>query len=85
MTFTFSAAAPDSARQDVLEEIRHWHGIVSVQLLKPGARNPDIARMAYAVLADDADIDGVAEQLGRLEIVESASVPARRFLAPRTP
>lgn len=80
VTFTFDSSASPAARQDALDRIRHWEGVISAQLLKPDARNPDVARMAYVLLADDADADAVAEQLARMDAIESASVPARRFI-----
>lgn len=81
MTFTFDASTSPAVRRDVLDQIRRWEGVVSAQLLKPDARNPDVARMAYVVLADDVDADAVAEQLVRMDAIESASLPARRFIA----
>jgi hypothetical protein len=81
VSFTFLAATPPDAQQRVLDDIGRWAGIVTARFLKPGARNPDIARMAYVVLTEDAEVDAVVRRLEAVPGVESASGPSPRYLA----
>lgn len=81
MTFTFSASTSAPAQEQALEEIGRWNGVVSARFLKPGARNPAIARMAYVVLDDEVDPESVVRRLEGVRTIESASIPAARYLA----
>jgi hypothetical protein len=80
ITFTFQPAASEEEQKQTLAEVSDWAGVKTAAYLKPGARNPKIARMAYAVLANDADPQEIASNLDRLSAVESASVPPARYL-----
>ena len=83
VTFTFQPGATADAQRNALDEIRAWKGVVSASFLKPGARNPSIARIGYVVVSSDVDVDEVAAQLAALHTFETASVPAARYLAKR--
>ncbi len=80
VTFTFHPDASLEEQQRALSEIRHWRGVKTAAHLKPGAQNAAVARMAYAVLAADADAEEIAVNLDRLPSIESASVPSPRYL-----
>jgi hypothetical protein len=81
VSFTFGAATTADAQQRALDDIGRWDGIVTARFLKPGARNPEIARMAYVVLAEDVEADAVVRRIQAVPGVESASVPPPRYLA----
>lgn len=80
VTFTFQPATSEEEQKRTLAEICDWDGVKSAAYLKPGARNAAVARMAYAVLANDADPEEIASNLDRLPSVESATVPPARYL-----
>lgn len=84
VTFTFQPDTSLEEQQRALTEIRHWRGVENASHLKPGARNSDIARIAYAVLTPDADAEDIAAHLDELPWIESASVPSPRYLAKRS-
>jgi hypothetical protein len=84
VTFSFRPSASVDAQKDALNEIRAWAGVVSAAFLKPDARNPEIARMGYVVVSSDANIDEVTAHLSELQTIETASVPATRYLIKRT-
>jgi hypothetical protein len=81
VTFTFGANTSPEEQQRTLAEIRHWHGVKSAAHLKPGTSNAALARMAYAVLAADADAEDIAAHLDQHPLVESAAVPSQRYLS----
>jgi hypothetical protein len=81
VTFTFQPDASLEEQQRALSEISHWRGVKTAAHLKPGARNAAVARMAYAVLAPDADAADIAANLDKHPSIESASVPSPRYLA----
>ena len=80
VTFSFRPSLSADAQQHALDEIRRWDGVVSAALLKPGSKNPTIARMGYVVLSNESDPEHIARLLGELTSVETAGVPAARYL-----
>ena len=78
--FVFRAEVPLDRQDAVLAEIRSWHTNGSVDRLTPEAKQPDLLRMCYAYLEDDADADAVVQRLLELPEIESASLPTRRRL-----
>ena len=79
ITFTFDETTTDDDRQRVLEEIRHWSDVLKAAHLKEKAKNPLVARMAYATVSNDADADAIVKKLNDLQEIESAARPAQRF------
>lgn len=82
--FTFTPESTAEERQTALGTLRAWPGVMSASLLKPGAKHPLTARIAYAMVDDQAaEIDELMSRIRALPGIESVSVPPRRGL-PRT-
>jgi hypothetical protein len=81
ITFTFAESATKDEQQDVLETLRHLPGVANASHLKPGAKHPSSARLAYAVLDDDGAAEHVLKTLNDLPCVADASEPATRYMA----
>lgn len=79
ITFTFDEQTTDADRRRVLEEIRQWSDVIKAAHLKKNAKNPLVARMAYATVSNDADADAIVKKLNDLQEVKSAGRPAQRF------
>ena len=78
--FNFAPQVPAQQQEEVLRQIGAWDSISKTARLSPGARHPDVLRMGYAYVEDDADIDSVVQRLSALPEIESAHVPAERRL-----
>ncbi len=71
----------DADKQDALiARLHKVPGIVRASSLSPQAKNPDLRRMCFAHVADDANVDEVLAQVRREPEVEQASLPAERRL-----
>jgi hypothetical protein len=81
VTFSFRSQVSPARQKDVLAAVEAWTPVARAALLKPGAKAPAVRRMAYALLAQDADPAEVVRRLAELPEVESASIPAVRRLA----
>jgi hypothetical protein len=66
--------------KSLLKDLKSWSGVEDAAPLKPGAKNPAIAKMFYLYLNDDANVDDIVGKLRDLPEVESAEVPAERRL-----
>lgn len=75
-----SGTAP-ARRNALLEELRSRIEVKSAAALRPGASSDLVARMFYADLTDGADAEAVLRDLERRPEIESASLPADRYLA----
>ena len=80
VTFSFRAGVPAEKRKEILDSIAEWGSVLTAALLKPGAKNDVIQRMAYATLDESAELDKVVKRLAALPEIENASTPARRKL-----
>jgi hypothetical protein len=80
VTFTFHPDIPSEQQDHVLKQINSWTGVHTAGLLKPGAKNSEVRRMAYAYVKDDADNEDVLKRLSELPEVELASLPTERRL-----
>ena len=68
-------------KQDaLLARLHKLPGIVHANSLSPQAKNPDVRRMCFAHVADDADVEQVLAQVRQEPEVEQASLPAERRL-----
>jgi hypothetical protein len=76
--FNFHPEVPEERRDAVLTAIRRWGSVLGAALLKPDAKNELTKRMAYAQLAEAADIETIIKKISDLPEVESASMPAKR-------
>jgi hypothetical protein len=56
-------------------------GIHRAAPLSPNSKNPAVRRMGYAYVTDDANIDALCREIAQCPEIESASVPADRYLA----
>lgn len=81
VSFSFSPASSEADRQAALVEIRGWNEVEKAELLRPGAQNLTVQRMAFAYAADGCTADRLADKLSALPAVEAASVPALRRMA----
>ncbi|MFL6245048.1 MAG: hypothetical protein ACJ74H_03415 [Thermoanaerobaculia bacterium] len=81
ITFTFAESATKDQQHDALETLRHLPGVANAAHLKPGAKHPLSARLAYAVLDDDGAAERVLKTLKDLPCVADASEPAQRYMA----
>jgi hypothetical protein len=67
-------------RTSVLERLKAIPDVLGAPMLKPDAKDPDIARMAIVYFNDNASPAHVSEVLAALPEVVSAHKPAAREL-----
>jgi hypothetical protein len=79
VTFIFSPKTSQKEQDVLLEKIGDWKHVRGAKRLKPGAKNPLVARMGYIMLGEDADIKDILQRLNDFPEIESAEVPAQRF------
>jgi hypothetical protein len=79
LTILFAPEASEKQQQAVLEKVRNWSGVSNAMHLKPGAKNPLVARMGYVTLGEDADVKDIIARLNSFAEIESAEIPAQRF------
>jgi hypothetical protein len=71
----------EADKQDaLLARLKTLPGIAHASSLSPQAKNPDVRRMCFAHVADDANVDEVLAQVRREPEVEQANLPAERRL-----
>jgi hypothetical protein len=80
VTFSFRPQVSADKRKEVLESISGWTSVLTAALLKPDAKNEEIQRMAFATIAEAAEVERLVKRLTDLPEIEHASVPARRKL-----
>jgi hypothetical protein len=78
--FNTRASLSPEERDRLLSRIRSWKFVRSADLLDPRASEPEIAKMCFAELDDEADAQAVVRELSKLPEVEAASLPAERRL-----
>jgi hypothetical protein len=78
VNFTFHADTTDEQRKAALDVIQQWPEVRTAALLKAGAKNPVLQRMAFVQCAEPASAGQLVERLRKQEAVASASVPAMR-------
>jgi hypothetical protein len=76
----FQSGLSPEQQAATLARINTWAGVSRAACLKPEAKDPDVRRLCYAYVEDDADVAAIADRLAQLPEVESASVPAERRL-----
>ncbi len=71
----------DSEKQgEVLSRLSRLPGVARVGSLSPHSRDPELRRMCFAYVTDDADLEGLLAQVRRQPEVQQASLPAERRL-----
>jgi len=81
VSFSFKPEVPPQRKAKVVSRIGKWKAIHKAVPLLPGASRPDISKMYYAYIDDEADIGVLRDRLKEVPEIESASVPAERHLA----
>jgi len=80
VNFSFRPEVTAEQQASVLDQIKRWNSVIKARPLKPGAKHPNIRRLSYAYITDDADVTATVERLSNLPEIESAEVPAKRYL-----
>lgn len=85
VNFLFRPDVSEKIREAALATIRDWQGVAAANLLKPGAKNASVRRMAWATLADDASGERLQERIRALDGIGEVSIPSRRTSAAPQP
>jgi hypothetical protein len=80
INFIFKPEVAVERRDSVVSQIEGWNSVAKAAPLNPDAKHPGVRRMYYAYVTDGADVKETVECLSSLSEVESADVPAQRFL-----
>ncbi len=80
VVFKFRSTVSPEQPDAVLAQINTWEGVSKAGHLKPDARSPEVLRLCYAYIEDNANLAALVERLSRLPEIESASPPAERRL-----
>ena len=78
--FNFKSEVPAQMQAARLEDIASWDAITVTAFLDAEASLPELRRMCYAYVQEAADIDGVLKCLIALPEIETAFIPAQRYL-----
>ena len=78
VTFSFRAGVSVARQAEILEEVGAAPGIAAAGTLKPDSRHEAVARMAYARVAEDGDVDGVMQRLAAIPEIDSPALSPRR-------
>jgi hypothetical protein len=81
VSFSFKPDVPHQRRGKIIGQIGKWKSVRKAVPLLPGAKHPEVSRMYYAYVDDDADVSELTSRLEEVPEIESASVPAERHLA----
>ena len=76
--FVFEAGVSLQERADRLARMNQWDEVYKAGLLHPDAKKDEQARVGYAYLNEQTDLQAAVERIAELPEVASASVPARR-------
>jgi hypothetical protein len=79
--FTLKRGLSRKDQEVTFTTIKSLDGVTRAGLLKPDALDAEIARMAYAYVDDDTDLDRFVLKLSRLPEIETASIPSQRRVA----
>lgn len=78
--FTFRPDVSPEQQEAILEQLDRWAEIHKAARLKPDTKYPEILRMCYAYLENDADEESTLKRMVGLSEIESAETPAKRRL-----
>jgi hypothetical protein len=82
VTFVFRPGLTSEQQDAILERLQSWTAIDKAERLNRTSSNPDISRMAYAYVSDEAEPRAIAQRLSEIPEIESATLPAPRRLVP---
>ena len=80
VTFMFRSDVPPEQQEAILKQINKWESIQKATHLKPDTKHPELLRMCYAYLVDNAEQVNIMKRLTDIPEIESADIPARRSL-----
>ena len=80
VTFIFRSDVPPEQQDPILKQINKWESIQKATYLKPDTKYPDLLRICYAYLVDNAEQVNIIKRLKDIPEIESADIPARRSL-----
>jgi hypothetical protein len=80
VTFAFREGVSREDQDRVLAMIKAFDEVDGAGWLKPDAGDPEVARMAFAYVADETDLSRFVSKLSRVPQIEVASPPAERRL-----
>jgi hypothetical protein len=78
--FTFKRHSDKDARARLLKRLSETAGVVSSAPLSPESTHPEVSRIGFVEVTDDADVERLLEQLRQDPLVESADRPPQRKL-----
>lgn len=81
LTLKFREDVTSQRQDDILVHISRWKGVLKAWCLSPHSKHAKIRQMCMVSLEDGADVEGVLYELRQIEEVESADVPAERWMA----
>lgn len=80
INFTFKPESTLEQRQQALDFIKSMEEVSTAALLRPGAKNAKVQRMAFLRTQDSASLKPLVERITHLNSVETANIPAVRTL-----
>lgn len=80
LTFSFKPEVSQQLQENALAEINSIEGIHLARLLKPDAKDPEVRRMGFVYVKDEADIENIRNQLAGLEVLNDPTDPTARQL-----
>jgi hypothetical protein len=80
IAFSFTPKVSPKRQQEVLQRIETLPGVIKVAQLKPDTKIIELRRMYYAQLDDSINPKSVLRKLRADPEIESAAVPADRFV-----
>lgn len=78
--FSFRPEVTKEQQASMLDQIGRWEPVIKAAPLDPDAKHPSIRRMYHVYLTDDADATATVDCLSSLPEIESAAIPAPRYL-----
>ena len=80
LMFSFKPDISQQQQENALAEINSIEGIHLARLLKPNAKDPEVSRMGFVYVKDEADIENIRNQLAGLEVLNDPTDPTVRQL-----
>jgi hypothetical protein len=80
VTFVFRPGLTSTQQESILDKVGAWKSVHKATRLNAASHHPDISRMAYAYINEEAEAENVVKQLSEMPEIESASLPAKRSL-----
>jgi hypothetical protein len=80
ITFNFKADVEPDQQEAELAKINAWQGVQIAGRTQPDTPDPEISRMGYVYLEENSDPTEIADQLAKIPVIETVSIPSKRRL-----